>query len=81
MVIVRCTNCAAVQLRGIRSSTTSAQPVGYPNPAVVCGTPGCNQPGLVWLQGADAVEYRNGGRATFPLTVRHPVKVRVDPAE
>ena len=46
MPIVRCPACIA----GCRPSyRVHAEPVGYPKTDIVCGAPGCEEPGLVWL--------------------------------
>jgi hypothetical protein len=57
----------------------SAEPVGYPESAVICGVAGCNNPGLVWLLGSDAIEYRRG-RLCFPVA-NNKVKVLVKPLD
>jgi hypothetical protein len=61
--------------------TTRAEPVGYPNPAVICGVPGCMEPGLVWLRGEAAVHYRSGQRLCFPLASVNSAKVMLKPHE
>jgi len=37
-------------------------PVGFPNNGVVCGTKGCNKPGLAWLKTDEEKRYRSGQR-------------------
>lgn len=77
MAIVRCRECAA---RNRKSLGIGVEPQDYPDTAVVCGMPGCDRPGLVWLRGAEAMEYRDGQRICFPLSgERHLSKVRVKP--
>ena len=66
MFIVRCAVCAQTLDRKLASGTR-AEPADYPNSAIVCGTPGCLRPGLVWLWGRDALEYRQGQRVHFSL--------------
>jgi len=40
-----------------------AEPEGCPNAAaLICGTPGCTEPALIWLSGLEATEYRKGQR-------------------
>ena len=57
-----------------------AEPIHYPDAAVICGTPGCTEPGLVWLNGLEAIEFSEGKRLCFPLTgERHLAKLTVRP--
>lgn len=51
-------------------------PLGYPNPALICGVPDCNQPGVIWLDLAEEAAYKQGGR-TFGGH-EHSVKMRAD---
>ncbi len=37
-------------------------PVGGENTAVVCGTPSCERPGLIWLEADEARAYDDGQR-------------------
>jgi hypothetical protein len=77
VVTVRCVECAS---RTRKPQGISAEPVSYPDDVVICGAPGCQQPGLVWLRGSEAMEYLQGNRVCFVLTrVRHLVKIRVKP--
>jgi hypothetical protein len=74
MAIVRCTQC----LLKSAGFTIHAEPIGYPETALICGMAGCERPGLVWLRGREAVEYIQGGRVSFPLNSgNRPAKVRV----
>jgi hypothetical protein len=65
----------------VRTFPTSAEPVGYPNPAIICGTPGCSEPGLVWLRGLDALHYRSGQQRYFSLATQRVAKVLVKPPD
>jgi len=38
----------------------SVAPMGYPNPAVLCCRRGCHEPGLVWLNERDMLNYHAG---------------------
>jgi hypothetical protein len=79
MALVRCTQCAE---RRRESHSIVVEPIGYPNTALICGTPGCFNPGLVLLRAAEAVEYRQGRRDLFPLSYQRNIgKVRVKPPE
>src|SRR5579871_1909723 len=76
MAIVRCARCASASPRAY--GRIYAVPVGSPESGVACGTPGCSEPGLVWLRGAEALEYRGGRRVLFPLSrTDHVSKVLV----
>ena len=48
------------------------EPHGGPNPIVHCGKRGCKNPGLVFMNVIDAMEYKRGTR-TFKLPF-HPAK-------
>jgi len=65
MALVRCRACRERPTgRGhyTRSYVRSVQPVGYPNTAMICGTPSCDQPGLIWLEQDEATAYDGGDR-------------------
>ena len=52
-----------------------ALPIGYPDTAVVCAMPGCDQPALVWLTPNELNAFANGERM-FDITPRG-LKLRV----
>ena len=52
-----------------------ALPIGYPDTAVVCAMPGCDQPALVWLTPSELNAFANGERM-FDITPRG-LKLRV----
>jgi hypothetical protein len=37
-------------------------PLGYPDAALVCGATGCTEPGVIWLQADEELQYKNGNR-------------------
>jgi hypothetical protein len=76
MVIVRCPNCLTRAPRLSKVFLTLAEPVGYPESAVICGVAGCNEVALVLMQGLDAIEYRGGQRVIFSIA-NNKAKVRV----
>ena len=80
MVIVRCPNCLAASPHRAKAFRTSAEPIGYPDSAVVCGVAGCNERALIWLRGIDAVEFRALRRICFPIA-NNKAKVLVRPPE
>jgi hypothetical protein len=67
MAIARCKQCGHPEGKLAVYSTTSHLPVGHSNSGIVCGTPDCNNPGLVWLLDWEEHAYRNGQRI-FELT-------------
>ncbi len=69
MALVRCEPCGvrpAGRGRYTRTYVRNVRPVGYPDTAVICGSPSCSRPGLIWLEAAEARAYRQGER-TFHL--------------
>lgn len=65
MTLVRCSVCGVKPAgRGgyKRTYVTSVQPLGHPNSALVCGTPTCSGPGLIWLEQAELNAYNKGQR-------------------
>jgi hypothetical protein len=52
-----------------------ALPVGYPDTAAICGRPGCEEPGRVWLEREEAEAHCAGSRVFSART--HSMKVRV----
>jgi hypothetical protein len=79
MVIVRCIGCASTSMLRTKALNNSAEPVGYPDGAIVCGVAGCQEPGLVWLRGRDIIEHRTSRQLVFPLAAHNNAKVRVKP--
>jgi hypothetical protein len=78
ILIVRCPACIA---RSRPPYRVHAEPVGYPKTDIVCGAPGCEEPGLVWFRGPDAIDYTQRNRVCFPVTRgEHAIKVRVKPS-
>jgi hypothetical protein len=37
-------------------------PPGYPDAALICGVTGCTEPGVIWLQADEELQYKNGNR-------------------
>lgn len=77
MAIVRCEKCGrpTKNPKPPAYSTTPYSPVGHPESGVVCGTVGCENPGIVWLKPDEEREYHNGQRVFGIHT--HTAKVRV----
>ena len=65
VALVRCPECAARNRQ--KPFGLPAEPIHYPDMAVICGAPGCVQPGLVWLTGLEAIEYTQRARVCFSL--------------
>ena len=79
MAVVRCVQCMSVSREGYR---IHAEPIGYPEAGVICGMPGCERPGLVWMRGREAMEYVQGSKTCFPLTAgKRPAKILVKLSE
>jgi hypothetical protein len=74
MCLSRCSNCGKPKGKK-RNYVGSAYPIGHPNGAVLCGTEGCNFPGIIWLTETEFSKYQRGERI-FELPT-HTVKVRV----
>ncbi len=63
MALVRCEDCGVKPAGGGQYKGTYVQhvlPVGHPKSGVICRTPTCRQPGLIWLEEAELVAYRKG---------------------
>ncbi len=73
MALVRCEKCGKPEGR-TRKYIRSVKPYGYPNTAAICGTVGCNNPGLVWLEAYEWKKYQAGERI-FSLPT-HGVKIK-----
>ena len=75
MAMVCCENCGAP--KGVTHQyVASVKPVGYPNPAVLCCRRGCHEPGSVWLNERDMLNYHAGERAI--VIWGQSVKVQVE---
>lgn len=74
MALARCKRCGKPDGKK-RTYVRSVTPLGYPTTAAVCGTAGCEEAALVWLDERDDTEYRLGQRVfEFP---NRAMKVRV----
>ena len=74
MALARCRRCGKPDGR-TRQYVRATEPIGYPETAAICGTAGCDQPAVVWLDEHDDAEYRIGQRVfEFP---NRAMKVRV----
>lgn len=71
MAIARCETCGCPDGRkGNVYSTVPRYPIGHPESGVICGTPDCLNPGIVWLTDWEETEYQQS-RRTFRITGRH----------
>jgi hypothetical protein len=71
MALVRCERCGVKPPgRGQykRRYVRHVQPVGHPTSGVVCGTPTCEEPGLIWLEEDESSAYTSGRRVFSPQT-------------
>jgi hypothetical protein len=65
VALVRCSSCGIKPPgRGgyKRTYVRSVLAVGHPNSGVICGSPSCNQPGLIWLEKDELPDYNQGER-------------------
>lgn len=46
----------------------AVKPVGFPTTALVCGSNGCVEPALIWLEADEMASYRQGERIFECLT-------------
>jgi hypothetical protein len=68
MALARCEKCGRPSGRMGNVYTGPARlPVGHPLSGVICGTTGCDEPGLVWLLDREQAQYKTGTRI-FGLT-------------
>lgn len=54
-----------------------AYPCGHPNSSTICGIPGCNEQGVVWLDDEEQTVYSSGQRI-LPGPNNNFTKMRVD---
>jgi hypothetical protein len=65
MALVRCETCGVKPAGRGQYKRTYVQhvlPVGHPKSGVICGTPTCQQPGLIWLEKGELEAYKKGER-------------------
>jgi len=78
MAISRCKKCgkptARVKPPGYADSPY--MPVSYPESGIVCGKPGCEEPGLIWLKRNEEKEYQLGKRVFGIHTQTAKVRVQ-----
>jgi hypothetical protein len=75
MSVARCATCGLMSRR-LSAYSLVVEPVGYPDSSTICGSPGCENPALIWLTAWEASEFRSG-RRVFSVAGRAP-KVRVN---
>lgn len=73
MAIMRCQQHAPKART--REYVASVEPVGYPATALVCGSKGCEEPALIWLERHEKDGYDSGQRV-FEAFVGSMMKVR-----
>jgi len=65
MALVRCESCG-VRPPGsghfTRTYVRNVRPLGHPHSGLICGTPTCKQPGLIWLEQDESDAYDAGER-------------------
>jgi hypothetical protein len=61
MALVRCATCGVKPAASDRYAR-HVPPFGGEKTALVCGTPSCERPGLIWLEAHEAGAYDHGQR-------------------
>lgn len=61
MALVRCNQHGNPQ-GTVNRYVRAVEPVGHPDSGVTCGRPGCERPGLIWLNEDEAKAYERGAR-------------------
>src|ERR1019366_6774882 len=78
-LVVRCAQHGLPRRTRHTEYVFGAEPSGGPNPTIHCGKKGCKNPGLVFMDIINAMEYRSG-RRTFNPHFSHPERgVRLRP--
>lgn len=75
MAIARCIKCGRPKGR-TNNYTKSVEPVGYPDTSSVCGSSGCENPALIWLNEEETSAYSIGQKIFCLPTKAIKVKVR-----
>jgi hypothetical protein len=52
-------------------------PAGYPDTALTCGRPNCNEPGVIWIDKSESIAYQ-GGQRIFPGPNNNFAKMRAN---
>ena len=74
MALARCKECG--EPKGTTNSyVRSVEPVGYPETAAICGSSGCENPALIWLNDGEEKTFISG-QSIFKLPTA-AMKVRV----
>lgn len=58
MALVRCLDRHSPPAGRRHRYVCSVQPVGYPNTALICGIPDCNNPGVIWHDQNEKEKYK-----------------------
>lgn len=76
MALARCEKCGRPEARsGSSYSQAPYRPLNHPQSGIVCGTEGCENPGLIWLKVDEVRSYQTGQRI-FDMPTQ-AAKVRV----
>lgn len=70
MPVARCAACGPPS-RKFSAKCLSAEPLGHPRSALVCGVAGCENSALLWLTAWEVAEFRDG-RRIFNISGRSP---------
>jgi len=74
MALVRCEGHGPPRAT-TRQYVGHVPPLGYPETAAICGSQSCDEPGLIWLEAGEQVDYDRGVRV-FSVS-NSPTKLRV----
>jgi hypothetical protein len=67
MALCRCHQCGKPDPFEKRKFVASVHPIGYPDTAAICGTEGCNIPGMIWLTELEFKDYQQKGTRIFTV--------------
>ena len=79
MAIVRCDIHPLDMSRCTNNYVIIVEPIGYPETAVICGRPGCEKPGRVWLTDKEINQFAEGKRI-FSIS-NHATKIKLSDIE
>ena len=75
MALIRCKEEHNEPVGTKRKYVKGVEPLNYPETAVICGNPKCNNVGIVWLDDDEYKAYMGGERIFQPIG--HSVKIKI----
>ena len=64
MALVRCEECGKPKGR-TRKYIREVKPLNYPDTTLICGSAGCTNPGMVWLEAHEWRQYTDNKKRIF----------------